>query len=85
MTTPTAQQVFEKAFQPGRAPRSDAYKQGVMACLRVRLDGIQHVACRYKEGTAEWDAYFAGVSEGRELSPMGGAPAGFDGPIVMTF
>lgn len=85
MTTPTAQQVFDKAFEPGRSPRSDAYKQGVMACLRVRLDGVQHVACPYQEGTAESDAYFAGISEGRELAPVGKAPVGFDGPVAMTF
>lgn len=85
MTTSTAQQVFDKAFKPGRAPRSEAYKQGVMVCLRVRLDGVQHTACPYNEGTAESDAYFAGINEGRELSPVGSAPVGFDGPVVMTF
>jgi hypothetical protein len=85
MTTPTAQQVFDKAFQPGRALRSDAYKQGVIACLRVRLDGAKYAGCPYEEGSAESDAYFAGVSEGRELSPVGSAPVGFDGPVVMTF
>lgn len=85
MTTLLAQQVFDKAFKPGRAPRSDAYKQGVMACLRVRLDGAQHTACPYKEGTAESDAYFAGIDEGRALSPIGSTPVGFDGPIAMTF
>jgi hypothetical protein len=85
MTAPTAQQVFDKAFAPGRAPRSDAYRQGVMACLRVRLDGEQHVVCPFQEGTAESDAYFAGIGEGRELAPVGKAPVGFDGPVAMTF
>lgn len=85
MTCPTAQQVFDRAFQPGRAPRSAAYKQGVLECLRVRLDGQQHAKCPYQEGTAEADAYFAGVSEGRELAPVGKAPAGFNGPVVMTY
>jgi hypothetical protein len=85
MVVPTAQQVFDKAFHPARAPRSDAYKQGVMACLRVRLDGVQHAASPYTEGTPESDAYFAGVDEGRALSPKGSAPVGFDGPVVMTF
>lgn len=78
MPTLNAQQVFNDAFSLSRAPRSDAYKQGVLACLRVRLDGAVHVACPYKEGTAESDAYFAGIAEGRELAPMDGAPAGFD-------
>jgi len=81
----TAQEVFDKAFSKGRSPRSDAYKQGVLACLRVRLDGLAHVKCPYSEGSPESDAYFAGVEEGRALAPVGRAPAGFDGPISMTF
>ena len=85
MTKMTAQQVFDTAFRAVRSPRSVAYKHGVMDCLRVRLDGVLHAACPYKEGTAEWDAYFAGVNEGRDLSPVGSAPVGFDGPIQMTF
>jgi len=81
----TAQAVFDKAFQPGRTPRSDAYRQGVLACLQVRLDGLEHVQRPYEEGTAEFDAYFFGVNEGRDLSPLGTAPAGFIGHIVMEF
>lgn len=50
----TAQAVFDKAFQPGRTPRSDAYRQGVLACLQVRLDGLEHVQRPYEEGTAEF-------------------------------
>jgi len=80
----TAQAVFDKAFEPGREPRSDAYKQGVLACLRVRIDGMELVKNPYPAGTAESDAYYAGVSEGRALSPMGSAPEGFDGPVSMT-
>ena len=49
----TAQAVFDKAFQPGRAPPSEAYKQGVLACLQARIDGCEHVKCPYTEGTAE--------------------------------
>lgn len=75
----TAQTVFDKAFQPGREPRSEAYKQGVMWCLRARVDGVGHTnKCPYAVGTAEADAYFAGIAEGRELAPVGQAPAGFD-------
>lgn len=81
----TAQAIFDKAFQPGRSSRSDAYKQGVLACLQVRIDGHQHVKCPYAEGTAEADAYFSGVDEGRELSPVGSAPPGFEGPVAITF
>lgn len=80
----TAQEVFDKAFSKSRSPRSDAYKQGVLACLRVRLDGLAHVKCPYAPGSPECDAYFAGVDEGRGLAPVGKAPDGFDGPIAMT-
>lgn len=76
----TAQAVFDRAFEPGREPRSDAYKQGVLACLRVRIDGGELVKNPYPAGTAESDAYYAGVAEGRALSPIDSAPAGFDGP-----
>ena len=76
----TAQVVFDKAFEPGREPRSDAYKQGVLACLRVRIDGMELVKCPFPAGTAEADAYYAGVNEGRALAPIGRASAGFDGP-----
>lgn len=81
MTPPlTAQAIFDEAFKPGRAPRSDAYKQGVMACLRVRVDGLAYEACPYPEGSAQADAYFAGVEEGRQLAPVGRAPEGFGDP-----
>ena len=74
----TAQAVFDKAFTPGRNPRSDAYKQGVMDCLRIRVDGEVPKKCPYILGTAEADAYFAGVDEGRVLAPVDGAPFGFE-------
>lgn len=77
----TAQAVFDKAFKPGREPRSDAYKQGVLTCLRVRIDGKKFVSNPYPAGTAESDAYHAGVAEGRALAPIGSAPAGFDDPV----
>ena len=81
MTPPlTAQAIFDEAFKPGRAPRSDAYKQGVMACLRLRVDGLAYEACPYPEGSAQADAYFAGVEEGRQLAPVGRAPEGFGDP-----
>jgi len=74
----TAQAVFDKAFQLGREPRSEAYKQGVMHCLRVRIDGMERgKKCPYAPGTAEADAYYAGISEGRELSPVCRTPSVF--------
>jgi hypothetical protein len=71
-----AQQVFDHAFKPGREPRSEAYRAGVLACLRTRVDGAPICACPYPAGSAERDAYYAGVEEGRALSPVGAAPAG---------
>lgn len=75
---PMAQRVFDKAFTPVRTERSAAYKQGVLQCLQVRLDGAAHRECPYAIGTAEADAYFAGIDEGRALAPAGSAPFGFE-------
>lgn len=66
----TAQTVFDKAFEPGREPRSEAYKQGALACLRARIDGAPLVKNPFPAGSAESDAYYAGVAEGRALSPV---------------
>lgn len=74
----TAQAVFDKAFGAGRQPRSTPYKQGVMNCLRTRIDGESPQKCPYATGTGEANDYFAGVDEGRVLTPMGGAPLGFE-------
>jgi hypothetical protein len=78
---PMAQRVFDKAFAPGRTDRSQAYKAGVLQCLRVRLDCEPYKDCPYPIGTADADAYFAGLEAGRALSPtspLGSAPFGFD-------
>jgi hypothetical protein len=70
----TAQAVFDEAFWPGRPPRSEAYKLGVLHCLQVRIDGAVLCPCPYEHGTADADAYYAGIDEGRHLSPIGAAP-----------
>jgi hypothetical protein len=80
----TAQEIFDHAFWPGRPARSDAYKLGVLTCLQVRVDGRPFARCPYAEGTAEADAYYAGVDEARGLAPVGSTPAAFDGPAAMT-
>ncbi len=64
---PTAQFLFDKAFSTPRTPRSDAYKVGLLAALRYRLDGAR-IACPYRMGTAEADAFHAGVNEGHALA-----------------
>lgn len=65
----TAQEVFDEAFKRHRGKRSEAYKLGCLDCLQVRLDGRENVRCPFPEGSAESDAYFAGVGEGCALSP----------------
>ena len=49
--------------------------------MRFRLGEIEHVACPYALGSAESDAFYAGVVEGHErasdaLKRKGGAAAG---------
>lgn len=70
---PIAQEVFDRAFFYCRPARSDAYKAGVLHCLRVRLDGAPHTPCPYPQGSEKFDAYHAGIAEGQALSPVGGA------------
>ena len=65
---PTATSLFEAAFHPHRDPRSDAYKAGVLAALRFRLNEAERVHCPYPPGTAEADAFFSGVQEGHALA-----------------
>lgn len=68
MSTATAKSVFDQAFAPGREPRSEAYKAGVLHTLRHRLEGVSFPAQLYPAGSAERDAYFAGADEGRTLA-----------------
>lgn len=66
-----AEQVFEKAFEPGRGRegKSEAFRAGVLQCLLARLEGHK-LNCPYQTGSVEYDAFYAGVAEGRELSPI---------------
>jgi hypothetical protein len=63
----SARQLFDSAFGPGvlRNRRSTAYKAGVLAWLRKRLGEASTVDCPYAEGSAECDAFGAGVNEAR--------------------
>lgn len=58
----SAQEMFNAAFAVQRSPRSPEYKAGVLAHLRFALKetGIQNP---YTEGTAQSDAWYAGVQE----------------------
>jgi hypothetical protein len=74
---PLSQRVFDSAFGRLRFRRSDEYKLGALNCLKARVDGAMAVACSYPEGSAQADAYLAGVDEGRALSTADRAPASF--------
>ena len=63
---PTVVDLMEKAFAPGRDPRSDEYKSGVRALLALRLNGVK-LPQPYEMGSARADAFFAGVDEGRHI------------------
>lgn len=58
-----AKELFDAAFSKARTPRSVAYKSGVLAELKFRLHGEGTVVL-YPAGSAEFDAYYAGVEEG---------------------
>ncbi|MEJ6003774.1 hypothetical protein [Paucibacter soli] len=68
MPKKTAQQLYDEAFPSSRPPRSEAYKQGVMACLRARINGSLQPDCPYSLGTAEADAWYSGRNEGHALA-----------------
>ena len=63
---PTVEALMAYAFFPGRPARSAAYKAGVTAKLEHILKH-QRINCHYRRGTAEFDAFFAGVEEGSFL------------------
>lgn len=61
-----ARVLFDAAFTPGRPPRSAAYKAGVKAKLSLTLEEIA-ITCPHAQGTAEFDAFQAGIDEGRAI------------------
>lgn len=63
-TVMKAQDIFDFVFSQPRDPRSEAYKQGVLSCLRKRIDGLPDRKNPYILGTAEADAWWAGIDEG---------------------
>ena len=71
----SAADLFAAAFHRHREPRSEAYRAGALAAMRFRLGEIEHVACPYAPGSAESDAFYAGVVEGhsRASEALGGA------------
>lgn len=65
-STATADALFAAAFSVPRDPRSPAYKQGVLAALKFRIEG-RRIPKLYDPATAEDDAYYAGVQEGHAI------------------
>ena len=63
-----AQEIYAEAFAKPRDPRSDAYRWGVFAALRHRLEEIDYLVCPFGVGTAESDAWLAGTEEGALLA-----------------
>ena len=63
---PTAETLFREAFHPHRALRSEAYRQGCLAALRLGEAG--HVESLYQPGTAEAEAFHAGAQEGHAIA-----------------
>ncbi len=58
--------IFNAAFTVPRDPRSAEYKAGVRAALAFRIDD-RRIAHLYDAGTAQDDAYYAGMAEGHAL------------------
>jgi hypothetical protein len=61
-----AEELFEAAFSKPRDPRSDEYKAAVRAALRHHAHG-EPIRCPYAVGTAQADAWFAGLDEGHAI------------------
>jgi hypothetical protein len=64
--TPAVKALFDTAFSGSRTSRSSAYRLGVRAKLSHGTDQIA-MECPYFEGTVEFDAFYAGVDEGRTI------------------
>lgn len=62
----TVDGLMAAAFDRPRDPRSDAYKTGARAHLQHVLNN-KNTVVPYPLGTAEADAFFAGVDEGRAI------------------
>lgn len=62
----TVDQLFQTAFQNGRAPRSQEYKAGARMALEHRIER-RDIEQPYSVGTAAADAYFAGIEEGKAI------------------
>lgn len=62
----TVERLMKATFDTPRDPRSDAYKAGTRALFAKRLKGIA-LTCPFAPGTAQNDAFYAGVDEGNAV------------------
>lgn len=62
-TTPTIDSLMIATFDKPRDPRSAAYKAGARALFARFLHGTA-IRCAYPAGSAENDAFYAGIDEG---------------------
>lgn len=59
----TATGIFMQAFSTARTARSPEYRAGVLAHLKYRMGESKLYVCPYDEGSAGFDAFWAGVEE----------------------
>jgi hypothetical protein len=62
-----AEMLFKEAFDHPRNARSGEYKQGVKAGIYSMFE-LAKVDCSYRAGTASFDAFFSGLSEGQNIA-----------------
>lgn len=65
-----AQRIVDEAFPVFGTPRSPEYKAGCLAILQYLLAG-RPVLCKYDTGSAEHDAFYAGVDAGKWMICLG--------------
>ncbi|CDG84141.1 hypothetical protein [Janthinobacterium agaricidamnosum] len=70
-------QLLDAAFNVPRDPRSTPYKAGARAALVFRIEGVA-IPTAYTAGTAEADAFSAGIEEGHAIWRRTLAAAGAD-------
>lgn len=62
----TVDDAMEDRFREGTTPRSGAYRRAFERQLRRAIEKKQDAPLPYKIGTAEADAYFAGIDHANE-------------------
>jgi hypothetical protein len=61
-----ADDLFTKAFNVPRDPRSPEYKAGALYILRLKTGG-ERQRCPYEAGSSQADAWHAGTDEGHRI------------------